>query len=154
MKALTHLSFAFFLSSVIPVPDTARTFFIIVSCVSSLIPDIDTERSFLGKKVWLFSRSLRSLFGHRKLFHSLLFAVSLSVIFSLFNIILGTAVFAGMMSHIFLDSLTRQGTYPLYPVKKKVSFLLKTGGMTESALSMLFIISGVFVLLFSHALHT
>ncbi|MDR0572656.1 MAG: metal-dependent hydrolase [Tannerella sp.] len=79
----------------------------------SLIPDIDTTRSLIGKLFYPLARFINRKFGHRTITHSLLFVLFvLTVLKTLifFNIIQNrdltmNAVFA-VLSHIILDMFT------------------------------------------------
>lgn len=89
--------------------------------VGSLLPDIDHPKSFLGRRLLLFSKPLNKWVGHRTLTHSLL---TLGTLFYLSYetwgfIPLITGLFTGCLSHIFLDSLTNNGVALLYPLSKK-----------------------------------
>ena len=67
----THLAFAFFIGLFFDFKS------LIVILIGSLIPDLDTSNSKIGRKV-IFSKLLNILFGHRKFFHSLFFGAILS----------------------------------------------------------------------------
>lgn len=105
------------------------------SLIGSLIPDIDHRNSKIGNKMKITSFIVNKLCGHRKLTHAPLLYIILSIILLIpvissgnfntfyFNLILG--IFIGVVSHLFLDSLTISGIPLLYPFKKEKYHLLK-----------------------------
>lgn len=107
-------------------------------CVSfgSVFNDIDTPKSWLGRKVWPVSLLINIVTGHRGLTHSLLF-VSLLYWFLMrgfegSNIYIEAFVF-GTLSHVLADYLTIEGCPLFYPYKRKFSspLAIKTGGFLE-----------------------
>ena len=99
------------------------------SILGSLVPDIDHRQSKLGNKMKITSFIVNKLCGHRKLTHApllyiilftiLLFPTILSGNFLntfYFNLFFG--IFIGIISHLFLDSLTISGIPLLYPFTK------------------------------------
>ena len=75
MMAVTHIIFAVFLSLIF----TRDPSFLAVAAVSSLIPDIDDSRSFIGK-IFILSRIVHGIAGHRTITHSFLFALLVSLV--------------------------------------------------------------------------
>jgi inner membrane protein len=108
--------------------------------VGALLPDIDTEKSLLGRFISV------GRFGHRTATHSLL-ALALSGLGVWFP--LGRAFFLGYLSHLILDMLTPQGITLLYP--KLTSFILlggsiPTGSWKETAITVLLLLSSLAIL--------
>jgi inner membrane protein len=104
--------------------------------IGSLIPDLDLPESKLGEKIKPLSFIINLIFGHRHLFHSMLFAAILSIGAYFFS---GTyyalALFLGFMSHVILDMLTPQGIEILYPFSRhKVQGFIRTGSFLEHVL--------------------
>lgn len=96
------------------------------SIVGSIIPDIDTPKSRIGKILRPISTIIKKTVGHRTFFHSFLFTAIVGIILALFNYSLGIGFVVGMLSHILLDILT-PGTYGvaiLYPFYKKRMFVM------------------------------
>lgn len=104
--------------------------FIVGSFIGSIIPDIDHPNSHLGKKLNIFSIGINTLYGHRGLTHSPLFALILSIILIFLSsffygvpqllysqFVIGISV--GYFSHLLLDSLTISGIPLLYPLSHK-----------------------------------
>ena len=88
----------------------------------SLLPDIDTTKSFVGKIFYPFAWVINRKFGHRTITHSLLFfALVWAVIFALLKFgivqdenVLKIALFS-LFSHFIFDMLTVSGVPLLYP---------------------------------------
>lgn len=115
--------------------------FLIGLMIGSLLPDIDTKTSYLGRRFRIVSIFCSLIFKHRKFIHTVWFALIFTgllyyglvnnydgVFFTyIFYLILGLLI--GMLSHITLDSLTVSGVPMFYPlIKKKYSLLkIRTG---------------------------
>lgn len=110
--------------------------------IGSLINDIDTPKSTIGRKLPLISHLLKILFGHRNFFHSLLFYAflfSITRAFLPFSLHMGIAI--GSASHLIGDMMTSKGIKLLFPiVKKNIKFPLTfvTGGYFEKLLMFCF----------------
>lgn len=110
--------------------------------IGSLINDIDTPKSTIGRKLPIISHLLKILFGHRKLFHSLLFYAflfSITKAFFPFSLHFGIAI--GSASHLIGDMMTPKGIQLFFPiVKKNIKFPLTfvTGGYFEKLLMLCF----------------
>lgn len=113
------------------------------SFIGSILSDIDSPNSYIGRKFKLLSHLIHSLFGHRTITHSLLFAISIYVIIDLLSIgltgialvtinAINIGLLLGILSHILLDSFTVFGTPFLYPIiKKNYSFMNCISGKNE-----------------------
>ena len=145
MKAGTHIVggyvFAGTLCSFTDVNIFENEHHIIACAIFSILPDIDTTKSLIGKIFypvsWLISRKL----GHRTITHSLLFLIFVWALFYglyRFEVIPNTdllkvAVFS-IFSHFVFDMITISGIpllYPFYPnpcvIPGDVSLRLKSG---------------------------
>lgn len=98
--------------------------------IASLIPDIDSPLSLLGKNK-VFS-PLQSIVSHRGLLHSLTLAFLLSVLLSLIFPSAALGFFLGYAVHLFSDSFTIEGISPFWPLKGRLGWKLKTGGYIEN----------------------
>jgi inner membrane protein len=122
----------------------------VVAIFAALLPDIDEENSYIGRRFFIISLPIRMVFGHRGFTHSLL-AVGL-IAFGLYFIPVGMeykiAFVIGYGSHILADALTNSGVPLLYPWDRRFKFWLtfNTGSMTEHFF--IFILS-IFIFLFS-----
>ena len=120
--------------------------FTIIVLVSSFIVDIDSTRSKAGKKLWMLSYPINFLFRHRGLFHSLLLWIVVVFLISLVSKY-WIAVLIGVLSHLILDSLTKQGINFFYPLTFKVKGFIKTGGILEWIVFVLIVVGVVFVVI-------
>lgn len=110
------------------------------SILGSLLPDIDTTKSYIGMRTKPFSTILSKVVKHRGITHSVAINILSIVLISLLSsfiepvtyyLLLGIAV--GVSSHIFLDSLTNQGV-PIFINRNKGRLRLtsfSTGGVIE-----------------------
>jgi len=108
--------------------------FIVVFCASLI--DIDEPKSKVGSKLFFLSYPLKFFFGHRKLLHSLFVWGLIGFILSFFTQY-WIPCLIGFFSHLFLDGLTVQGVN-LYPFNFHVNGFLRTGGIIEFILFILF----------------
>lgn len=83
--------------------------------VGSILPDIDTTTSGVGRFVKPVSKLIETKFGHRTITHSLLFAVLFSLIWWPISSQLAAAWFWGIFSHLLLDTLNVNGVPLLWP---------------------------------------
>lgn len=97
-----------------------------VSCcvLGSLLPDIDTPNSYIGRRFKLISYPIYKSFGHRTITHSLLLWTLLLIFSPMFHQGLTYGVFCislygGVFSHIILDLVSPIGVPVLYPVSHK-----------------------------------
>ena len=88
----------------------------------SLLPDIDTPKSIIGKPFYPISRWLYRKYGHRTITHSLLFCVILTLITYVFEKLNGIEhthysqiVFFAYFGHLLLDMFTTTGVPIIYP---------------------------------------
>jgi inner membrane protein len=148
MMFITHLSFALLLGfmavkfSSLPV---SKYFFLLAIVLGSLLPDLDSATSFIGKKFKLVSL----FFRHRGVIHSVVFLTGFSIIFFLItkNFYYFLAFATGYLSHLLLDSMTPSGVAFFWPSKVRIRGRIKTTGLVDIILLILFIILDVFLLL-------
>ena len=154
MKATTHVGFAELLYllllttagiGVTPVNGLAVA-------AASVIPDIDTGASTIGRAVPPLTRFIERRYGHRTLTHSLPFA-GLLFLLLLVPIMAGidpcTCAIAGYCSHLLLDTCTPNGVRLFYPFSgvrcvfpfdgnSPRRFRVETGSKLDTALGVLF----------------
>jgi inner membrane protein len=102
----------------------SNPFYLLACLVFSLLPDVDTPKTAVGKTVYPIAIFLNRRFGHRTLTHSLLFLafilmfLVLSVrLFEFDSNYVKIAIFA-FLSHLILDMLTIQGVPLFYPFRR------------------------------------
>jgi membrane-bound metal-dependent hydrolase YbcI (DUF457 family) len=100
--------------------------------LSSMMPDIDSPISYLGKKK-IFS-PIQSLVNHRGVLHSLTTAFLVSILLSLLMPSAALGFFLGYSIHLIADSFTIEGIAPFWPLRGRLSGKLKTGGLFENIL--------------------
>lgn len=94
--------------------------------IGSLMPDIDTSYSYIGRRVPLLAHYLENRFKHRTFTHSIIgyfcFLSLLSFLATIAfwdNLYYGLAI--GYLSHIVIDMFNKSGVSLLYPNKQKAS---------------------------------
>ena len=130
MRWYTHLVFAILVALLFKFGLVAG----LVCVFASLIPDIDTPKSKVGRKVKVFSWILNIVFGHRRLFHSLFFVGVLSGMIWVFSVEIALGFFVGYFSHLLIDGLNREGIRLFWPFKFKIKGFIKTGSFLEHVL--------------------
>ncbi|MBW2990170.1 metal-dependent hydrolase [Candidatus Woesearchaeota archaeon] len=123
---------------IIPLPINKYVFLSIV-VVSALLPDIDYD-SFIARKLKL--RFVRFFFAHRGFFHSILPMVFFMILAFLItgNPYYSLAVLIGFGSHLAFDSITMKGIAWFWPSKLRAKGPLKTGGIVDWILLLVFIL--------------
>jgi inner membrane protein len=112
--------------------------FVFLFCFATLLPDIDSPKSKLGRQARILSTLLAYIFGHRGFLHSIW--IPLALLLGLWYLgypIYGFAFFGGYITHLIVDGLTLGGIKWLGFGKRRRGFF-KTGGIAEL---------GVFILL-------
>jgi len=146
MLTRTHLAISiFFILLFFPFFEN-KFVFCGVMFVSTLLPDIDSSRSKLGKNFLL--RPLQFFFGHRGILHSFTFALMVSMLIFFFSQEASIAFFFGYGLHLLVDSLTVRGITPLYPISKKWKGVIKTGGWSEVIIFVILILVNIALLIF------
>lgn len=126
-----------------------------VACfAASILPDIDTTTSGVGRFFRPVSRFLESRFGHRTLTHSLLFTFSLAaLLLPLYFASPGVwfAFLYGYLSHLLLDTLNVNGVPLLWPNRLQFWFFpnrkmrVPYGSPTESTIALVMLFTGIFL---------
>jgi membrane-bound metal-dependent hydrolase YbcI (DUF457 family) len=99
---------------------------------------VDTPVSTISR--FLLLPQIWKRVGHRALTHSLVFLLP--------SLLLGTAPFLGILSHILLDMLTPSGVQLAWP--KSTSYVIlggpvRTGSRTENAISLLLFLVALYL---------
>lgn len=118
--------------------------FVCVALFATLLPDIDTPFSVVGRKK--LSRLINFFTKHRGLFHSFTLLLLITILFALFIPQIALAFFVGYGFHLFADCFTIRGIAPFWPLKKKVSGRIETGSHFEtSSFFFLLILDVIFI---------
>ncbi len=134
----THLMFGLLISILFVQffqPSNPFIFVLIVTATSTL-PDIDTTRSFIGKRLPLYASILNFFFGHRGFLHTVYPALALFLLLGFLGYPLtGFAILLGYVAHLFLDMLTLEGVHIFRPLHDlHLVGVMRTGGLFELAL--------------------
>ena len=141
MLGKTHLAIAIF-AIIIFLPHVSHKWiFIPVVLISTMLPDIDSGFSTVGKKP-LF-RPLQMLTKHRGLFHSFTFTILVTIVLSLYLPVLALPFFLGYGLHLLADSWTKEGIKPFWPLRSVSRGSIKVGGPIEGAIFLVFVLLDV-----------
>jgi len=145
MLLRTHLAFTLiFILLFLPFVNF-KIVFILVSLISTLFADLDSQFSYLGRlKIFRF---LQFFVKHRTVFHNLFFVLILTSLFVLFYPLLAFSFFLGYCSHLILDSFTVKGVRLFYPLKRVYSWKLRTGGKSETMFFVLVLMINIVLIL-------
>ena len=125
-----------------------KLLFIPIVIISSLLPDVDSAFSSIGrKKIFL---PLQVFTTHRGALHSYTVCIILSLFFAFYLPIFALPFFLGYSFHLFADSFTINGIRPFWPLKYSTSGRVRTGGIADRTIFMTFSVIDVvlFMLLF------
>lgn len=146
----THLIFSFLIGLLIinSFNIQSKIIFIIIMLIASALPDIDSYRSKIGKKIKPISFLINLFFRHRGIFHSPFILMLISLVIALINHEIAAAFFIGYLSHLILDSLTPGGVMFFYPFsKKRTKGFIRTGSLFENILFILLLTLCFYMLL-------
>ncbi len=119
---------------------------LLIAGFSSLLPDIDHPRSWLGRRLGIISRAIAKLVGHRGVTHSFIAVLGLLALWRWkANLVFGVKydwvllpVVVGYLSHLAADSLTYAGVPLLWPHNFRFRIpLARTGTWREQAVVLL-----------------
>ncbi len=113
-----------------------------VACaiIGSVLPDIDSPKSYIGRVLPYASIPIERQWGHRTITHSLLCLLALSVMIwplLIYQASCYAALLLGYMSHITADCATKSGVPLFYPhlaacvFPGSAKYRIKTGSMGE-----------------------
>jgi len=149
MMQRTHLAIIIFFILVFVPYTSHKITFCIFAFLTSLIPDIDTEFSTLGK--YKVMRILQFFTKHRGMIHSFSFCIVISFILSLFFPVLAFPVFLGYGVHLLSDSITLEGIQPFWPLRRRAGGFIRTNSSLEHAIFLSFVLVN-FLIIFSRVL--
>ena len=154
MKAKTHITAAVTagagLCQLLQTDPLQTAGIVLAAGFGSLLPDIDSASSRLGRKTAPVSWIFTLIFGHRQMFHSLSFwltvIVPLLFLAPAFRIVL-LSVLIGISSHLLLDALNPSGIPPFWPFRYRLHLAsIRCGGMIDFSLFLIFLTSSVFLI--------
>jgi membrane-bound metal-dependent hydrolase YbcI (DUF457 family) len=173
MIAPTHIAFAEFIYLLIltttGVPLNVANGLAIA--VASVMADVDTGASTIGKILPFISHRIERRYGHRTLTHSMLFCVLLCIVtlpllwLEVFHRLVGSnllvCLLCGYVSHPLLDTMTIHGAKLLYPfsnvkcvfpleVNSPHRYRIQTGSKQDKALGVMFLLACLPTYLVAH----
>jgi len=120
-----------------------KFFFIPIVLIGSLLPDIDSATSTLGKR--RIFRPIQVFLRHRGPLHSYTICALICLVFAFFYPVVALPLFFGYSFHLFLDSFTVSGIRPFWPLKVQSSGMARTGGVADKMLFSVFSLIDVFL---------
>lgn len=120
--------------------------FIPVVLISSLLPDIDSSFSYMGKRS--IFRPLQLFVKHRGVIHSFSLCILISLLFAFYIPVLALPFFLGYSFHLLLDSFSVDGIRPFWPFKKEIKGSIRAGGRLDDALFLSFLIATFILFIF------
>lgn len=146
MKGATHIGAGavcgIAISTYANLPPEQAVVATVCSMVASILPDLDSGTSIIGRVFLPVSWLVNQLFGHRTIFHALLpWSLILGLLWLAFPqypwYLLASAV--GIASHLALDLLNHAGVPLLWPIKAKLAIgVCRSGGMIDKMLGRIF----------------
>lgn len=121
--------------------------FIIVTLIATILPDIDTAFSTIGKHKAF--RILQAFTKHRGILHSFTFAFVISLLFALFLPIFAFPFFLGYGIHLIADSFTVEGLAPFWPYSRRAQWKIKVGGKFEELIFLTFFCADILLVILS-----
>ncbi len=137
MLIRTHLLVGLFFALLL-LPSENKLIFVLIVLFASIIPDIDSRFSKIGRKKTF--RILQFFVKHRGIVHSFTFLLIVSLIFSFTFPDIILPFFLGYGSHLLIDGLTRQGIRPFYPLGFKIKGIIRTGKRFETLVFVVFLV--------------
>jgi membrane-bound metal-dependent hydrolase YbcI (DUF457 family) len=145
MLIKTHLAIAFFFILTAISFVNSPAIFAVGVLIGTVVPDIDSRFSFLGQKK--IARLLQFFTKHRGIIHSFTLLFLITFFLVLFFPVWALGFFLGYAIHLFVDSFTKDGIVPFYPMKKKSGGVITSGGRVESAVFVTFVVLDLAVLI-------
>ncbi|PIZ51474.1 hypothetical protein COY27_03725 [Candidatus Woesearchaeota archaeon CG_4_10_14_0_2_um_filter_33_13] len=106
--------------------------FLLFVLLGSVLPDIDDGKSKIKKASGIIGSVISFLFKHRGILHSLIFALVLFVLLSLWDIYYAWALLIGYTSHLVGDVITPMGIQLFYPFSRwKIRGPIRVGKFGE-----------------------
>jgi inner membrane protein len=118
--------------------------FLVVALIASVFPDIDSSTSKMGKRS--LSKVITAFSKHRGMFHSFTFMLILYMIFNKLIPIIALPFLVGYSSHLISDCFTRQGLRLFWPFRWRFKGFVRSGGLFEIAIFVVFLILDVFLI--------
>jgi inner membrane protein len=120
--------------------------FITIVLISGVLPDVDLQKSKLGKRIRPISDIINFIFGHRGIFHSIFVLLFLFLVFYSFGLTYyGIALLIGYLGHLLADSFSKEGINFLNPISRfRIRGFMRVGGMLEYIIFIIIFILVIF----------
>lgn len=119
--------------------------------VASLLPDLDSCTSLIGRRAFPVSSIVQLFFGHRTALHApLLWLVLLGIAYGVYPQygLYIAAAGIGILTHLGLDILNPAGVPLFWPVKKRYHLgTLRSGGIVDRILGSAMVTAAILLLL-------
>ena len=134
----THIAIGVF-AAILFIPLVSNPWsFVLVTLIASVIPDIDTAFSKVGRN--MPAKVVQVFTIHRGMVHSLTICVLLSLIISVFVPRLAFGFFLGYSIHLLADSFSKMGITPFWPYSRVAKGMLPVGGVVERGIFFTFVV--------------
>lgn len=141
----THLAIGLAVAIYFSAYVTEPWIFIPVVLIATLLPDVDSSFSYLGKKA--IFRPFQWTTKHRGIMHSYTFCIFVSFFISFFYPVIALPFFVGYSFHLIADSFTSQGIKPFWPLKFVSKGPVKVGGKIDRTIFHIFVLINVVLIL-------
>jgi inner membrane protein len=109
--------------------------FLLIFLFFTLLPDIDSRQSKIGRKAWPLSWLLSTVFGHRGLLHSIFVPIAILIASWYYGYLwVGYAAAGGYLVHLLCDAMTVGGIRFFGPFGWRTKGFFRTGGFIEALL--------------------
>ena len=129
MQWKTHLAIGLGVALLFATHVANSVFFIIITLIATLFPDIDSSFSYMGKNP--VAKPVQMTTNHRGIVHSYTLCLALSLLLVFIYPFAALPFFLGYSFHLFADSFTPQGIKPFWPIKSVSKGPIKSGGLTD-----------------------
>jgi len=131
MTAKSHVTTSFAIGAMIPLMlhnnllhTSEYMYYAIGIVIGALLPDIDEEHSYIGRRLFFIAEPLNALIGHRTLTHNLLIYIPLLLYGYHWHSYISLGIGVGAMLHVLEDSVTNSGAnWALKPFLNKFALL-------------------------------
>ncbi|PXY71344.1 hypothetical protein CXX78_01595 [Candidatus Parvarchaeota archaeon] len=146
MLMKTHLAIGAFAALFFLQQVSHKSVFIVTILIASLLPDIDSGFSTLGRKK--IFKLIQMFTKHRGLFHSFTFCIVFSIFLAFYFPIFAFPFFLGYALHLFADAWTIDGIRPFWPTKHVSKGKVRVGSPLEDVIFVIFCILNILALSF------
>jgi|SRR3989344_195572 len=123
-----------------------KMLFIPLVLAATLLPDIDSINSNIGRK--RIFMPIQLFLKHRGPLHSYTICILISLALAFFYPVFSLPFFLGYSFHLLADSFTINGIKPFWPLKHVSNGKVTTGGLIDKALFGIFGVVDAVLLLF------